>query len=215
MNTSFDLRPSHMVAIQSQKVDMSRVFSVVLFIIFLMMSLYNIGFTTFRYIHARQELISARGESDQVRILSLDFGAKIRQMQALKTNITAYLEFTRQELPAVEFMKALEDAVPDGLKISSLSVRPGYVLMVGSALTDTEIIALSSNLGAMDYIVTKVDAPVTTRSTLGARMISDFRLTCDIRQILDIAANDPNRHIQAMFAEPMEGSEPTGGGDAQ
>ena len=205
MNVLFDLRPPHLVASQSQKVDMSRVFSVVLFFIFIMMSLYNIVFTTFRYIQTRQELVAARGEHDQVRMTSASFAAKIRQMQALKANIVAYLEFTREELPAVEFMKALEDAVPDGLKISSLAVRPGNVLMVGSALTDTEIISLSSNLGAMQYIVTKVDAPVTTRSTLGTRMIADFRLTCDIRKILDIAANDPNRYIQTLDIQAMEG----------
>jgi len=170
-----------------------------------MMSLYNIGLTTFRYVQTRQTLIAHRGEQDQVRTLSVTFTAKIREMQALKTKIVAYLEFTREELPAVEFMKALEDALPQGLKISSLSVRPGNVLMVGSALSDAEIIALSSNLDAMSYIVTKVDAPVTTKSALGARQISDFRLTCDIRKILDIAADNPHQRIQTPDATVTEG----------
>ena len=207
MQVLFDLRPPHMVAYQSQKVDISRVLSAVFFLVFLLISLYNIVFTTFRYIQARQELISARGEQDQVRATSMNFAAKIRQMQALKTRIVAYLEFTREELPAVEFMKALEDAVPNGLKISSLSVRPGNVHMVGAALTDTEIITLSSNLGAMEYIVTKVDAPVTTRSVLGVVQIADFRLTCDIRKILDIAADDPNQRIQIPDVPATEGGE--------
>ena len=205
MQVLLDLRPPHMVAYQAHKVDMSRVLSVVLFLLFIMISLYNIGFTTFRYIDARQKLIAARGEQDQVKTMSVTFAAKIRQMQELKTKIVAYLEFTREELPAVEFMKALEDALPQGLKIATLSVRPGNVLMVGSALTDTEIIALSSNLGAMNYIVTKVDAPVTTKSTLGTRMIADFRLTCDIRKILDIAADDPNQRILAPTTEGGDG----------
>ena len=207
MQVLFDLRPPHLVAYQSQKVDMSRVLSVVLFLIFLMMSLYNIGFTTFRYVQTRQELATARGEQDQVKTTSASFAAKIRQMQELKTKIVAYLEFTREELPAVEFMKALEDALPNGLKISALSVRPGNVLMVGSALSDAEIIGLSSNLDAMRYIVTKVDAPVTTKSTLGVRMISDFRLTCDIRKILDIAADDPNQRLQTPVIPATEGGD--------
>jgi len=208
MQVLFDLRPPHMIAYQSQKVDLSRVLSVVLFLIFILLSIFNIASTTFRYIQTRQELIAARGEQDQVRVSSSNFAAKIRQMQELKTKIVAYLEFTREELPAVEFMKALEDALPNGLKISSLSVQPGSVLMVGSALTDTEIIALSSNLGAMEYIVTKVDAPVTTKSTLGTRLISDFRLTCDIRKILDIAADDPNQRIIVTPDVPaMEGGD--------
>jgi len=205
MQVLFDLRPPHMITYQSQKVDISRVLSVVLFLIFITISIYNVASTTFRYIQTRQELVAARGERDQVRTMSASFAAKIREMQALKTKIVAYLEFTREELPAVEFMKALEDALPAGLKISSLSVRPGSVLMVGSALTDTEIIALSSNLDAMQYIVTKVDAPVTTKSVLGSRQISDFRLTCDIRKILDIAADDPNQWIQTPGIPAEEG----------
>jgi Tfp pilus assembly protein PilN len=195
-----------MIALQSQRVDMAKVLSVVLFLVFLTMSLYNIGFTTFKYIQTRQELIATRGEQDQVRTTSTTFSAKIRQMQALKTQVVAYLEFTREELPAVEFMKALEDAVPQGLKISSLSIRPGNVLMVGSALSDAEIIALSLNLGAMSYIVTRVDAPVTTKSVLGTIQISDFRLTCDIRKILDVAADDPNQQqIQTSVVTATEG----------
>ena len=207
MQVLFDLRPPHMITYQSHKVDMSRVLSVVLFLVFIMMSLYNIGFTTFKYIQARQELIADRGEQDRVKSMSATFGAKIRQMQALKTKIVAYLEFTREELPAVEFMKALEDALPQGLKIATLSVHPGNVMMVGSALSDTEIIALSSNLGAMNYIVTKVDAPVTTKSVLGTRQIADFRLTCDIRKILDVAADDPNQQLLAAPAKEGGGGE--------
>jgi hypothetical protein len=127
-------------------------------------------------------------------------------MQALKTQIVAYLEFTREELPAVEFMKTLEDTVPDGLKISSLNVIPGNASMVGSALGDDQIIAFGANLGSQQYIVTRVDSPVTTKSVLGTRQISDFRMTCDIRKILDIAANDPNRQL----VTPMPAEE--GGG---
>ena len=54
MQVLFDLRPPHLIAYQSQTVDMSRVLSVVMFLVFLMLSLYNIGFTTLRYIQARQ-----------------------------------------------------------------------------------------------------------------------------------------------------------------
>jgi hypothetical protein len=116
-------------------------------------------------------------------------------MQAEKTRIVAYLEFTREELPAVEFMKALEDTVPNGLKISTLEVRPGNALMVGSALGGDQIIEFAANLDSQKYIVTKVDSPITNKSELRGRQISDFRITCDLRKILDIAANDPSRQL--------------------
>jgi hypothetical protein len=205
MQVVFDLRPPHLVALQSQRVDVSRVLSGVMFVVFLAFSFYNIGFTAFKYFKVRQELSAATGEQMSVQAASAQLAAAIKEMQALKTKIVAYLEFTREELPAVEFMKALEDAIPSGLKVANVSVRPGNALMVGSALTGDEIIAFAANLDAMKYIVTKVDSPVTTKSVLGTKQISDFRVTCDIRKILDIAANDPNQQPLPEIPAPMGG----------
>jgi hypothetical protein len=164
-----------------------------MFVIFLALSFWNIGFTAFKYFKVRQELSTASGEQVSVQSASAQLAAAIKEMQALKTKIVAYLEFTREELPAVEFMTVLEDAIPSGLKISNVEIRPGNAYMEGSALTGDEIIAFAANLDAMKYIVTKVDSPVTTKSDLGTKQISNFKITCDIRKILDIAANDPNQ----------------------
>jgi Tfp pilus assembly protein PilN len=212
MQVLFDLRPPHLIALQSQKVDLSRVMSVVLFLVFILLSIYNISFTTYRYFQVRQELSSSRGEQASVRDMTAQLMGAIREMQALKTRVVAYLDFTREELPAVEFMKVLEDTIPQGLKIASLEIYSGnpgsgYALMVGAALSDDEIKAFAANLDAMKYIVTRVDAPITTKSVLGSKQISDFRLTCDIRKILDIAADDPNQQqpVPEAPAAPAEG----------
>jgi hypothetical protein len=177
-----------------------------MFVIFLALSFYNIGFTAFKYFTVRQELSAATGEQMSVRNASAQLAAAIKEMQALKTRIVAYLEFTREELPAVEFMTVLEDAIPAGLKISNVEVRSGNAMMEGTALTGDEIIAFAANLDAMKYIVTKVDSPVTTKSDLGTRQVSNFKITCDIRKILDIAANEPTRQL------PPGMPVPTGGG---
>jgi hypothetical protein len=189
---------------------MSRILSVLLFLIFIMLSLFNIGYTTVKYIGVRQELSSSAGEQQTVRTQSTQFLAKISEMRAIKTRIVAYLEFTREELPAVEFMQALEDALPAGLKIANLDIRPDNALMVGASLTDNEIISFAENLAGMRYIVTTVDSPVTTKSVLGSRQIMDFRLSCNIRKILDIAADSPLRTQQIVPAVPAE--QQAGGG---
>ena len=192
MQVLFDLRPPYLVQMQSQRVDVWRLLSVVFFLMFLILSVFNIGYTAVNLRSVMKELTAQTGEQMSVRDQSVTLAATIKNMQALKTRVVAYLEFTKAELPSVEFMKILEDVVPAGLKISALDVRPGNVRMRGSALGDDEINALVTNLAAMRYIVTKVDAPVTTKSTIGSRLISDFTLTCDIRSVLDIAADDPN-----------------------
>jgi hypothetical protein len=208
MQVLFDLRAPHIVQLQSQKVDLTRVLSVLFFVLFIGVSVYNIGYIAFNYLKVRQALVDATGEQRSVQDASAAFSASITNMRAIKTRVAAYLQFTREELPAVEFMKALEDALPqEGLKISQLEVRPGNVMMVGSALTDNEITMFAANLDSLKYIVTKVDSPVTTKSTLGTRQISDFRLACAIRKVLDIAAQDPNQQmfLPTEFIDPIEG----------
>jgi Tfp pilus assembly protein PilN len=193
MQILFDLRPPHLVHLQSRSVDAYRLLGILLFIIFIALSFWNIGFTAFKYLQVRQELSASMGSQSETRAQSASLAAAIKQMQALKTQISAYLEFTREELPAVEFMKTLEDAVPEGLKISTLDVIQGSASMAGSALGDDQIKAFAANLSSQNYIVTRVDSPVTTKSVLGSKQISDFRITCNLKKILDIAANDPNR----------------------
>jgi hypothetical protein len=206
MQVLFDLRPPHLVALQSQRVDISRVLSVLLFFIFISLSIYNIAYTAFKYLNVRQELNKATGEQVNVRSSSQSLAAKIQAVRAIKTRIVAYLEFTREELPAVEFLNAIEYAIPTGLKIASIAVRPGNVLMRGSALSDEEIIVFGANLDSMKYIVTKVNSPITTKSVLGTRQISDFSITCDIKKILDIAAEAPNQQVSLPDATaPVEG----------
>ena len=193
MQILFDLRPPHLVHLQSRSGDAYRLLGILLFIIFIALSFWNIGFTAFKYLQVRQELSASMGSQSETRAQSASLAAAIKQMQALKTQISAYLEFTREELPAVEFMKTLEDAVPEGLKISTLDVIQGSASMAGSALGDDQIKAFAANLSSQNYIVTRVDSPVTTKSVLGSKQISDFRITCNLKKILDIAANDPNR----------------------
>jgi Tfp pilus assembly protein PilN len=163
--------------------------------VFMALSFWNIGFTAFKYLQVRQELSSAMGQQSEVRTQSASLAATIKQMQALKTQIVAYLEFTREELPAVEFMNTLEDAIPDGLKISTLDVRQGSASMAGSALGDSEIITFAANLDSHNYIVTRVDSPVTKRVSSGSTPRSEFQITSNLRHILDVAATDPNRYM--------------------
>ncbi|MDR1579320.1 MAG: hypothetical protein LBS35_03100 [Synergistaceae bacterium] len=205
MQVLFDLRPPHLVQLQSRSVDVSRLLSILLFMIFMALSFWNIGFTAFKYLQVRQELSASLGRQSEVRAQSASFAATIAQMRTLKTQIVAYLEFTREELPAVEFMKTLEDTVPDGLKISTLDVTPGNASMSGAALGDDQIIVFGANLGSQSYIVTRVSSPVTNKSVLGTRQIMDFQITCSLKKILDIAANDPSRQLAVPAVVGEEG----------
>ena len=187
MQVLFDLRPPHLVQSQETRVDPIRLLSVLLFVVFVLLSVFNIAYTTMQLNGVRSELARIRGEQTRVGENNDRLGSSIDGMRAFRDRIKVYLAFTRQELPTVEFMAALEGAVPRGLKIANLEIRPGSVLMRGSALTDQDIIDFGAKLDGMRNIVRKVDAPVTTRGAIGTRMISDFSMTCSIRTISEIA----------------------------
>jgi hypothetical protein len=178
--------------LQSQKVDILRVFNVLFFLIFLMLSIYDIGFLALNLRRVKQELSVARGNESSVQTQSAQYASAITTMKALRDRVQVYLQFTREELPAVEFMAALEGAISNGIKISHLEVRPGSVLMRGAALTDQEIIDFAAKLDGMKNIVTNVAAPVTAKSNLGSRQITDFTITCNVKDIMAIAAVYPN-----------------------
>ncbi|MDR1914954.1 MAG: PilN domain-containing protein [Synergistaceae bacterium] len=192
MQTMFDLRPPHLVQMQSQKVDILRVLNVLFFLVFIMLSIYDIGFLALNLRRVKLELNDVRGEEMRVQTQSAQYASVLTTMKALRDKIQVYLAFTKEELPAVEFMASLEGAIPSGITITTMDVRPGNVLMKGAALSGEPIIELAAKLDGMKNIVTNVDAPVTSKSTLGARLISEFTITCNIKDIMSIAAVYPN-----------------------
>ena len=201
MQVFLDLRPPHLVYLQDQKVDLVRLISVLLLLIFFMLSFVNIGYTALKLRDVRADLASTQGEQARVKENGDRLAATIAEMRKLRDRITIYLDFTRLELPTVEFMAALESAVPNGLKIASLTIRPGNVLMNGAALSDQEIIDFGAKLDAMRHIVTRVGAPVTTKGELRTRIISNYSITCYIRSLSEIASALPE------LASTTEGGE--------
>jgi hypothetical protein len=191
---------------QSQRVDVFRVFNVLFFLIFLILSVYDIGFLALNLRRVKQELSAARGDEASVKAQSVQYASALTTMKELRDKVQVYLQFTREELPAVEFMAALEGAISNGIKISRLEVRPGNVLMRGAAVSDQEIIDFAAKLDGMKNIVTTVNAPVTSKSTLGSRQISEFTLTCNIKDIMAIAAVYPHLMSSQSVAADEEGT---------
>jgi hypothetical protein len=159
-----------------------------LFVVFVCLSLFNIVNTMFKLRDVRAELGEKRSDQMIVNDSSERLLQAINELRALKDMATSYIEFTRQELPTVEFLSALEGAIPNGLKVTDISIRQGNVMMRGASMTDQEIVEFSSRLDGIKNIVIKVDAPVTTKNTINNRIISNFTITCNIKSVAAIAS---------------------------
>jgi len=191
MRVLFDLRPQHLVHVQDQQIDVVRLFSVLLFVIFVGLSLFNIGHITYRLRNVNAELMRVTGEHMRVTTISNNLANRIQEMRIVRDRIRAYLEFTRQEIPSIEFMAALEGIVTTGMKVENLELRPGSATMKGAALTDQDIVDFSARLDGMKNFTWLVDAPITTKGLLGTATISEFAISCTLRSISDIAASMP------------------------
>ncbi|MDR1481069.1 MAG: hypothetical protein LBI74_00415 [Synergistaceae bacterium] len=206
MKVLFDLRPSHLVQEQDQQMDITRLFSLIFFLVFCLLSLVNIVYIAKNLLEVREELTITRGDEIAVTENVTMLTASINKMREVRDRARIYLEFTRQELPAVEFMAALEGAASDGLTIINMDIRPGNVMMRGSAVGDQDIIDFSSRLDGMKNIVTKVDAPVTTRGLVGSMRVTDFSVTCNIKSLSEIAESMPD-----VLATSLSGNSESGG----
>jgi hypothetical protein len=189
--------------------DLSRLLSVILFLAFCLLSLANIVYMAMNLLEIREELTTAKGNEIAVTENVTMLTGSINKMREIRDRARIYLEFTRQELPAVEFMAALEGVASDSLTIVNMDIRPGNVMMRGSAIGDQDIIDFSSKLDGMKNIVTKVDAPVTTRGAVGSMLVTDFTITCDIKSLSAIAESMPD--IQP--ASSLGNSESAGGAE--
>jgi hypothetical protein len=191
MQVLFDLRPQHLIQIQYQKVDVIRVLIVIFFVGFVGISIFNIANMVFRLHSVTSELSMVQAQRASVSASLSTIQTRIAEFRALRDRIRAYLEFTKQELPTVEFLSTLESAVTSGLKVANIDIRAGSVTMRGSGVTDQDVMDFVNGLDNMKYIITKVDPPSMTKSTLGNRLITDFSLSCNIKSVTEVGVALP------------------------
>lgn len=188
MKVLFDLRPQHLVHLQETRIDPARLVGFLLIAVFAFVSIFNVGYMLLQLADARSELALIKQETATLTENDRRLDENLKVLRDLRERISKLVEFNREELPTVEFMSSLEGAVPPGLKISSIEMRPGGVLIKGSSLSDRDIIDFGANLGAMRRVIVKVDAPITTHRALNGKTVSDFSITCSVRPFSEIAA---------------------------
>jgi hypothetical protein len=186
MQVLFDLRPQYLVHMQDQKLDIARVLVVIFFVGFVLVSIFNIANMMIKLRGLNAALAEERGEQASVSASIAAITVKIDELRAIGERARAYLEFTRQDLPTVEFLSGLEGAVTAGLKVSNIDIRQGSVTMRGSGITDQDVMDFVNGLDSMKYMITKVDPPSMTKSTLNNALITDFSLSCNIKSVTEI-----------------------------
>lgn len=197
MRVHFDLRPPHLVQMQETKINPLRLAGLLLFAVFMLVSLFNVVYSMMQIHDMRQELNQVKFEQAQASDSGRLIARQIETMRALRDEVKEYVAFVKQDIPSVEFLAALEAAVPLSTKLSNIEMHQASVLMRGSSLADQDVIDFGSNLGAIRGVVAHVDAPVTTHRNDGRRMISDFTISCTINDLAAAAEASNSNESEA------------------
>lgn len=207
MQILFDLRSPKLVQLQEKHVDPLRLLSMVLFGGFVVISLFNIAYTVINLRDVRSQLDSIKGEQTVLVDQSARIDTEIGTLRLYKEKIKAYVAFSKEEMPSVEFLAALEGAVPSSVKLTKLEMKPANVVIRGVALGDQDIVDFGGKLDSMRNIVTKVDAPVTAKATSGSRIILEFTMPCTVKTVSEVAAAMAEMASQEVSADVATGGE--------
>lgn len=210
MQILFDLRSAKLVQLQEKHVDPLRLLSMVLFGGFVVISLFNIAYTVINLRDVRSQLDSIKGEQTVLVDQSARIDMEIGTLRLYKEKIKAYVAFSKEEMPSVEFLAALEGAVPSAVKLTKLEMKGPNVVIRGVALGDQDIVDFGGKLDGMKNIVTKVDAPVTAKATSGSRIILEFTMPCTVKTVSEVAAA-----MAEMASQETLGDTTTAGGETQ
>lgn len=189
MQVLFDLRSHKIVQIQERQIDALRLLSMLLFGGFVVISLFNIAFTVINLRDFRGQLDEVKQKHNTVMGQSALVDAEITTLRLYKEKIKAYVAFSKEEMPSVEFLAALEGALPGAVKLTKLDMKPGSVLLKGVAIADQDMVDFGNRLDGMRNIVTNVAAPVTAKTTVGTKILVEFTIPCTIKSVSEVAAS--------------------------
>lgn len=185
MRVTVDFRPQYLIESRKRKVNIPRMLFFILSLSFIIM-----GTTTciWSYLHVsslkekdekvRETLVAARMQDEKM-------DAELKRLAGMESFYLSSLSVLQKELPALEFLEAVERGLPSQVWIRRISVASGKATMDGSAYTEESIVEFAK--GLLKYpVVALVDFPVTSRVIRNEKSMIDFSLTCHLGNFASI-----------------------------
>lgn len=188
MKVKLDLRPRYLLESSRKKLNAARVLLVSLLLAFFLVGGTTLGLS---FMKVRSMNSEAAMVSDQVAIQKAQnrkMANEIKRLSEVEAVYTSALKLLKDELPALEFVNAVEAALPLGVWLESLTINPGKATLRGKAWVESDVVEFAK--GLLDSgVVATVDFPVTTRIEKDKESMVDFTLSCLLRDIATVADN--------------------------
>ena len=190
MQVLLDLRPPKIVQEQKKRINPLRLVIAVLFVAFASLSLFNVVYMYFKLEAMNSDMGMENSAKDSIQTRVFRFDEELTKLRDTAKAFNDYLVFTKSDIPVVEVLAALEAITPQNLKIESFTLNPGAAAMVGVGLEDTDVVQFAQNLEQIPGIVSRVNPPITTKSTVGNRLAVEFNMTAMVNDLGTIFANN-------------------------
>lgn len=180
MKVILDLRPLALVESQKQKLNIPRLLLVLFFAAFFLVGGTTLVMAFMRFRMLRTEvarlqdtLVVQNAQNDRME-------TELQRLSETEELYVSALTLLQEELPALEFLNALEKALPYGVWMKSVSIVPGRASLQGNAFNENDVVEFAKGLLDASIVVT-VDFPVTTRVVLNNESLVAFTLSCRLR----------------------------------
>jgi len=190
MKVKLDLRPAYYKEIAEKKVDWARIVASVLVLSFLLVSGFTFGYGLVVSRSLKSERISLQNRIERLQTQNVSLGKELDRLKAVEEDYRSALGILQQELPSLEFLAVLENALPRTVWLETASVQKGRVAMSGNAFTENDVVDFGRSLMEAP-VVRAVGFPVTSRVTREGESLIRFNLDVGIKDIMELHAESP------------------------
>ena len=180
MKVSLDLRPRALVESQKKRLNVSRLFMTLFLLSFLLIGGSTLFWAFWNYRSLVDRVAFLEDTLSIQRAQNARLANELRRLGEEEAVYVAALKLLQDELPALEFLQAMETSLPPGVWVRTLSIVPGKVSLHGSAYKEDDVVEFGK--GLLDApVVAAVDFPVTTRVVRDGQSLVDYTLACSLR----------------------------------
>lgn len=175
MTIKMDLRPAALKRESRKVVDAARLVAAILLSAFFVVSLCSIVYGTLLAFRLKEEKATLRLSIEELTTQDVRLTGELKRLQNESAKYTENLALVNAELPALEFLNAIQGALPSSTRIDSVDMSKGSAKLVGIASSEGEVVAFARKLGEAT-LVTAVSFPVTSKQGNLIR----FEVTCTL-----------------------------------
>jgi len=175
MTIKLDLRPASLKRETRKAVHATRLVAAILLVAFCLVSGVCILFGSVLSFRLREEKATLKLSIEELTAQDVRLTGELKRLQNESARFVENLALVKAELPALEFLNAVQGALPAASRMDTVEVNAGSAKIVGIAASEGEVVAFARKLGEAP-LVSSVSFPVTSKQGNLIR----FELTCSL-----------------------------------